>query len=622
MTRYSAWLLTLPSAMLLVASSAAAQVGAPGEPDEQQIEEEWIQMKNEQGESHASGMRPELGPVILGNPRQAVVVLRVGLYWSWTSTGAYSEFSSLHHPFVDVSHTAGTVHAIDRSTGKQIAAIHPGMIAHVSHDESGYQVSLDGVYLGSFDGPIFFKPTDAANRFRVESIRRGSTASPYVPLYRGAIEIARGASTQGGRVNVVNVVALEDYVPGVVVNESLSSFHVEALKAQAVAARGYAVANIGRFVRSGYPFDIVDSSSSQVYRGVVSEHVKAVEASRSTLGLVASFDGRIISALYSSSFGGHSENNEWVFNSPATQWPGTNVEPYLRGVYDGDGVAPDFSGEAGIGAFWTVAQPETYDDCERVSNARNRFARWRIVLTAAEIMSRLTAGRYVILSGNITGNITDIEIVSRMSASARAGIARITLTTGAVEVRGWDNLRFVLGRTAVATPTLCPATAITANFTLNNPSVLDVHKDTNGLVTDVVASGGGWGHNVGLSQYGSNGRAWAGQNFLQILKAYYTGIDVGSYPIEIGRLRGAGPPTLRQQFYAPNARGTLVVRATNLKGLRVHLNESFDLVFDEAALASGFLAVDITAYLVAGVNTIQYNPVGVDGTATVTVVVE
>lgn len=596
---------------------AFAQVAGP-ENQELQSEEEWIRMKAEQGDSHASGMRPELGPVILGNPTQAVAVIRVGLYYSFTAAGAFSEYSTLHHPFADISNTAGDVHVLDRATGKQIVAIVPGMIVHVSYDGTGYQVSADGVPFGTFQGPIFFRPTDAANQFRVESILR-TFGTNKVPLYRGAIEIARGTATQANKVNVVNLVEVEDYVPGVVVNESISSFHVEALKAQAVAARGYAISNIGRYVRSGYPFDIVDSSSSQVYRGVISEHVKAVQASTETTGLVASYNGKIIEALYSSSFGGHSENNEWIYNSPSTQWPGNNAIAFLRGIYDGDGTRPDFSSDEGISAFWTVSRPDIYDDCVRVGN---RFSRWRIVLTAAQIKSRLTTGRYVQISGNLTGNITDVELASRMTGSARWAIARITLTSGVAEVRGWDNLRNVLGRSAVSTPAMCQASAIAANFTLNNPTVLQVSKNLDGTVKEITAWGGGWGHNLGFSQYGANGRAKAGQNFLQILKAYYTGIDVGAYPIDIGREPGSGPPTLRQQFYAPNGRGTLVVRAKDMKGLRVHINGIGDLSFDQAELAEGVVTADVSSFLQQGLNTIQYNPVGRDGKATVTVVVD
>jgi hypothetical protein len=244
-------------------------------------------------------------------------VLRVGLHYpAFSPTGAVtSEFSTLHHPSVTLSNTDGVVHVLDRSTDRLVAVMQPGDRFEVRHDGTGYVVSRDGRPLGSFTGPVLFSPTSADNLFRVESIRRSNVlglpgGSFIVPSYRGAIEVARGRATQAGRVNVVNVIPLEAYVPGVVVNESPAFFHVEALKTQATAARGYAVANIGRFVRSGLPFDIVDSAASQVYRGATSEHPRGLQAAAETLGLVASYAGRIIEALYSSSFGGHSESNE------------------------------------------------------------------------------------------------------------------------------------------------------------------------------------------------------------------------------------------------------------------------------------------------------------------------
>jgi hypothetical protein len=251
----------------------------------------------------------------------------------------------------------------------------------------------------------------------------------------------------------------------------------------------------------------------------------------------------------------------------------------------------------------------------------NRFSRWKLILTAAQLKSRLVSSRIAVISGDTSGSITDVQITSRMGTSGRAAVVRITLTSGIVEVRGWDNLRNVIGRTAVSTPASCPATAIAANFTLNNPSVLSQTKNVDGTLNQLTVWGGGWGHNVGLSQYGSNGRAKAGQDFLQILKAYYTGVDVGSYPIDIGRNPGA-TPTLRQQFYAPSAKGMLMVRATNLKGLRVHINATYDITLDADALSTSPVNVDLSQYLVPGINTIQYNAVGRDGQATVTVVVE
>jgi stage II sporulation protein D len=452
------------------------------------------------------------------------------------------------------------------------------------------------------------------------------------------MEVGRGATTASlgapYRVNLTNIVEVESYVPGVVANESIASFAIEALKAQAVAARGYAIANIGNYVARGYPFDIVDSSSSQVYRGVISEHVNAVRAASETRGLVASTDGRIISAMYSSSFGGHSEHNEWTSFTFRNAMGGAPLS-YLRGIYDGQEPAPDLSTPAGIDAFWRTQPPSplVHDDCAWTGNT---FARWRFTLAPATIKARLTtvgtSANTVIVSGtSLTGTITDVAIVQRTGASKRAAIVQITFTGPAAvaEVRGWEGIRRVIGQTgspanglrACNTNPALPPTSLPANFVLNNPSAIDVAKNPDGTVSLVTVYGGGWGHNLGMSQYGAHGRGKLGQRFIEILKAYYTGVEIGSHPIDIGRAPGSGPPTLRQQFYAPSAAGTLEIRPTDLKGLRVHNNELYDLSFDGEQLAAELVSVDLSPYLTPGLNVIQYNPVGRSGSATVSVLV-
>lgn len=599
---------------------------AAAQSEHERLEQEFIESKIANGESHASGARPELGPVVLGNPTTAVVVLRVGLNASTfnASGGLATEFASPHHTSVDLTNTAGSVSVIDRSVGTEILVMGAGTLVHVEHDGSQFLVSHDGVFVGAFAGPIRFLPGDPANLFRVESIRRtfGTTQRP---LYRGAMEVARGATTAGltgpPRLNVVNLVEVEDYVPGVVANESIASFAIAALRAQAVAARGYAIANIGNYVNRGYPFDIVDSSASQVYRGVISEHVNAVRAAGDTYGLVASSDGRIISAMYSSSFGGHSDSNEWISFSNNVKLGGTPLS-YLRGIYDGLEPPPDFSTPAGIDFFWRSQPPAIplfYDDCVYTGNG---FARWKFTLPATVLKSRLTTANSTLISGNRTGPIVNVEITERGGSAHRAIAARVTLTTGVLEVRGWESLRQTIGRTSAGgTPRACGTATIAAGFVLNSPSAIDVAAQADGTAGNLTVYGGGWGHNLGMSQYGAHGRGKAGFSFIEILQAYYTGVDVGSYPIDIGREPGSGPPTLRQQFAAPNAQGTLQIRAEDLRGLHVHINELHDLSFDEAALSSGLVEVDLSPYLIAGVNVIQYNPVGRDGRATVSVVV-
>ena len=594
--------------------------------EHERLVEEFIQSKIENGESHASGARPELGPLVLGNPTTATVVLRVGLHASTfnASGGLVTEFASLHHGAVELSNTAGSVKVTDRSDGKEILVMNAGSIVRVEHDGSLFLVAMDGVFVGAFDGPVLFRPDDPANQFRVENIRRtfGTTQRP---RYRGAMEVGRGPTTAGltgpPRVNLVNIVQLEDYVPGVVANESIASFASAALRAQAVAARGYAVANIGNYVARGYPFDIVDSSASQVYRGIISEHVNAVRAAADTHGLVAAADGRIISAMYSSSFGGHSDSNEWISFTNNNRTGGAPLS-YLRGIYDGVEPAPDFSSAAGIDFFWRSQPPVLplfYDDCVFTGNG---FSRWRFTLPASVLKTRLTTANSTLVSGTRTGPITNVEITERSGASQRAIVARITLTTGVLEVRGWESLRQTIGRTNTGgTPRACGTSTIAASFVLNSPSAIDVTSNADGTAGNLTVHGGGWGHNLGMSQYGAHGRGKSGQSFIEILQAYYTGVDVGSFPIDIGRRPGERP-TLRQEFVAPTAQGSLQIRAAgDLQGLRVHINGLHDLSFDAPTLAAGLVEVDVSPYLVSGLNVIQYNPVGRFGSATVNVVV-
>jgi stage II sporulation protein D len=127
-----------------------------------------------------------------------------------------------------------------------------------------------------------------------------------------------------GALNLINELTIEDYLRGVVPSEMGPEQYnqVEALKAQAVAARTYAVRNLGEFAREGY--DICATPRCQVYKGMAVEHPLSDRAIAETAGQVLLFEGGLVDALYSSTCGGHTEDVKVVF--PLKQ------EPYLRGV--------------------------------------------------------------------------------------------------------------------------------------------------------------------------------------------------------------------------------------------------------------------------------------------------
>jgi stage II sporulation protein D len=138
--------------------------------------------------------------------------------------------------------------------------------------------------------------------------------------YRGVLEVRPAANE---RLTVVNVVNVEDYLRGVVPNElSPEAFpQIEALKAQAVAARTYALSHLGDYSARGY--DVCATASCQVYRGQSSEQTLTDQAVEETKGIVATWRGRPIHAYYTSTCGGHTEDGKAIFDDNA---------PYLRGV--------------------------------------------------------------------------------------------------------------------------------------------------------------------------------------------------------------------------------------------------------------------------------------------------
>ncbi|MDQ4120405.1 MAG: SpoIID/LytB domain-containing protein [Acidobacteriota bacterium] len=163
-----------------------------------------------------------------------------------------------------------------------------------------------------------------ANFTSLKPVAFGSTNERAVPVsvngkkYRGRIEVF---VNNRGSLTVVNVVKMEDYLRGVVPNE-LGFPNLEAQKAQAVAARTYAVRNIGQFASQG--FDILPTTRSQVYKGFSSEAAMGTRAVDETRGIVATYQGKPIIAYYTSTCGGRTENGENIFDKESG--------PYLRGV--------------------------------------------------------------------------------------------------------------------------------------------------------------------------------------------------------------------------------------------------------------------------------------------------
>jgi stage II sporulation protein D len=148
------------------------------------------------------------------------------------------------------------------------------------------------------------------DRVLVEPARAGQPLRLEQASYRGTLEVRVDKS---GRLRLINQLAMEEYLRGVVPNEMGPGVYpeLEALKAQAVAARTYIVANLGQFSESGY--DICDTAQCQVYKGAGTEHPLTDQALAETRGLVLTFGGQPIHALYTSTCGGHTEDGSLIF---------------------------------------------------------------------------------------------------------------------------------------------------------------------------------------------------------------------------------------------------------------------------------------------------------------------
>ena len=201
-------------------------------------------------------------------------------------------------------------------------------------------------------------------------------------LYRGAFELHPGGA---GGVSAVNRIGIDPYVRGVVAGEMPSSWHAEALKAQALAARTYALATRKR----GGAFDLYPDTRSQVYRGATGEATATDAAVAATRGEIVSFGGQPIVTYYFSTSGGRTENVENSFL-------GAEPRSYLRSVRDPyDGISPRH--------------------------------RWRFTFTNAQLGSRLR--------GYVRGRFRKIEVLER-GASPRIVRARVHGTRGTRVITG------------------------------------------------------------------------------------------------------------------------------------------------------------------------------------------
>ncbi len=180
-----------------------------------------------------------------------------------------------------------------------------------------YQAHRDGgtVKLRSSGG----KPIADCGR-RLRAAGNGTIEIAGLGRYRGALETVPSESSPAS-LNVVNALAVDQYVKGVIPNESPPSWPVAELKAQAIASRSFALTGgVG-----GNGFDLYADTRSQVYKGLESEYASTDAVAEATRGQVLEYGGKVAETLFSACSGGHTESIQYVFGSAI---------PYLVGVPD------------------------------------------------------------------------------------------------------------------------------------------------------------------------------------------------------------------------------------------------------------------------------------------------
>ena len=252
-----------------------------------------------------------------------------------------------------------------------------------------------------------------------------------------------------------------------------------------------------------------------------------------------------------------------------------------------------------------------HDSQASSGNPRNR---WRYDWPRADFERVLNANRANarVVSGS-TMNIGTLRscVITRSSPTGRAVVVRCEGSSAVWEFVNWDNVRRAVGRRLERNPTT--GVISTSGLVLNNPAFIDLTYDAAGTLQTVTTIGGGWGHNVGMSQYGANGRgapaSTSARSSPSTTRTRRSGPSRSTSP----RARGW---CVRHSSVRPERASSSCAPGGGIEGLRVVLNDTHDLHFSAADLAVPVLRIDVSAYLVPGANTIQYNPQGKTGAVT------
>ena len=345
---------------------------------------------------------------------------------------------------------------------------------------SGEVVARSGDVVVRNPSVIWFSPAARGGTVTVADVLTGSGGSQLetrreTRRYFGSVYAAIG---RDGKLVAVNAIAADQLLAGLVPSETFTSAPMEALKAQAVAARTELLEKIGRR-HLGDPFLLCSSQHCQVYSGAGKEHPRTTRAVKDTRGLVLMGEGgELVDARYSASCGGHSEHNENIW--------GGHADPHLRGRADGTRFKQITA--ANLGAFLDGASDAF---CARTRYSAGRY-RWTVETPVAELAGRVA---------NAYPQIGTLRSLRPLERGVSGRIRRIELrgSRGTAIAEGDLHIRRLLGGL--------------------RSTLFEVDRRGDRL----VFKGAGFGHGVGMCQVGAIGMAEKRKSFRDILYHYYAG---------------------------------------------------------------------------------------------------
>lgn len=339
--------------------------------------------------------------------------------------------------------------------------------------------------------------------------------------YRDGVSLLKDATS---RITVINKVTVERYIKGVLNAEMSYAYPAEALKAQAVTARSYALANIGKHKK--YGFDICASNCCQVYKGVSAEYPETNAACEATKNLIISYGGKIVPGFYYANSGGHTQNSEDVWSSPLG---------YLRAVKDDFAPFYSWSGQISFDELKTKLDNKGYNPGKiksvyigrrYTSGAVAEFviegSNEKITLTKENV--RTTLGLAAVKSTLFSMGASANPEIKTDSADA---VLSLYTSSGPSSIK--NTIHIVSGDGQVTETELELITIFDGKNMIELKSLqAQATEFTQETVTSgqVFFSGLGYGHGVGMPQSSAKEMAYKGYNYSDILNFFYTDIKI------------------------------------------------------------------------------------------------